>query len=405
MKGTIFKVLTLPRFSAYISCQVLSQVGNWAQQVTISWLAWELTQSTTWLGFLAMCQLLPYLLVLPFSGVWIDRISYLTIAIIALALGATQAIILFGMSLANQINIYVLIVSALFLGLTDSLAGPSIRMVVKNLVHKSHLPAAISINSAFSNVARFLGPVVAGVFLVNNLDHVTFIFNFTTYIIIIVLLYMFLKRKILTRNPIIIPKQEFTKDLLEGFRYCWRSGYARLILGCYLAFALLGRPVADLMPAIVAQLPDGDAGTLALFTSAVGATAIPIGLLIGGVLERVHQELILRGAILTMVAGLILLVISSTVGGMLAGVIAYGAAQAAVGITTQTLLQLYTPEHLGGRIMALHVMMFRLGAAVGPLLIGGVAEWIGLSNAFLIAALCLGCIFIVAFCYRPNPQV
>jgi MFS family permease len=373
-------------FAAYTFGHSISQLGSWTQQLALGWLAWTLTQSESWLGIIAFCQFAPALLLAPFAGAVADRFDRLTVAMVGQTLAACQALALYILTAFGWMTIEILAVCVAFSGSVSTFSLPSLRALASGLVPHDLIPTAISVNSITSSIARFTGPMLAGLLIHAGYIEACFLFNAISFGAFIASLAFVRSRRV---RPVAEPggshRPAFLSTVREGLSYAMAHPAIRAVFIIYLAYALLGRPAVDLLPAIVGRLLGGGSETLALLTSAFGLAAIVTGLLL--TLCSTYRALwgLLAAGTITLSIGMIGLTSVSSVVLAVAAMVVYGIGQVIINVTSQTLSQWLAVDELRGRVMALHFMLFRSGAALGGLALGALGDLIGLRIVFIAA--------------------
>jgi Arabinose efflux permease len=150
-------------FRYYFCGMCISTIGTWMQNTAQPWLAYTLTKSPLLLSLVSALQFTPVLLFSLFAGVLIDRIPKKTILIFTQSASMLITLGLGILTLSGQIQYWHLLVSSALLGIVNTLDMPSRQSFVVELVGHNDLMNAIAINSMTFNVARIIGPTVAGI--------------------------------------------------------------------------------------------------------------------------------------------------------------------------------------------------------------------------------------------------
>lgn len=375
-------------FAAYAAGHLVSQAGAWTQQVALGWLAWELARSEAWLGIIAFCQFAPAVLLALFAGAATDRMDRLLLAAITQAAAAAVAALIFALTVAGLVTIEGLALLALLSGAVGSVGMPVKRVVVSALVPREDLAGAVSVNAIALNVGRFVGPALAGTLIAGPGVAWCFLVNALMLLPFVALL-LALRRRRGAEPPPDRARPAVLAAIAEGIRHAARDPAIRRVLLLYLGYALLARPVVDQLPAIVGELRGGGAAELARLFQAFALGAALGGLALMQV-SRVERLSLLFGlAYPAMAAGAALVVAPGAEGVALLGMALFGAGQVTSNVASQSLVQLGTPEALRGRVVAVHFMTFRGGAALGGLLVGAAAEMAGAGMVFGLAAAAL----------------
>jgi len=145
-----------------------SSIGTWMQKVAQSWLVLELTNSATYLALDAFLGELPILLFTLIGGVVADRYDRRKLLLASQFIQMTSAFALAGLVFAGHVHIYYVLALSFMSGCAQAFGGPAYQSLIPSLVRKEHLPNAIALNSIQFNIARVLGPLLAGVRMVRT---------------------------------------------------------------------------------------------------------------------------------------------------------------------------------------------------------------------------------------------
>jgi len=180
------QTLGQPNYGIYVAGNSLSLIGSWMQRVAVGWLAWELSRSGAVLGLVAFADLASTLMVGPFGGVLADRFDRRRLLMIGQSANMVLSFILAALTASGLMTVPLLV---LIIGINGAVIGinqPARLSLISSLVARDHLPTAVAINSLVFNLARFIGPAIAGlvilyfstalVFLLNALSFISFLF-------------------------------------------------------------------------------------------------------------------------------------------------------------------------------------------------------------------------------------
>ncbi len=365
-------------FRLFSGGNVASHVGTWVQRMSVGWLAWDLTQSGTWLGIVAFADLFPTVLLAPITGVVAERVERLRALRAVQALNLVQAVLLAGFTLSGAITIEILLILVAVGGTVLAFGQPVRLAIVPSLVARQDLSAAIGINSLIFNGARFVGPMIAGFLILRYGVGWAFAFNAATFVVFLAMLSRIRlehrEQRALARGVRNVPG-----EIADGYAYAARHKGIGPMLIVLTVVAICARPFMELLPGFADAVFGRGAEGLAWLTSAAG-----LGAMLGGL------WLAQRGA----VAGLTATTVSciALLAAMLIGFSATdifwlalpclavaGFAMIVVGAGEQTLLQNAVDPGLRGRVMGLYGMINRGGPAVGALVMGTLSSYVGLQ--------------------------
>lgn len=372
-------------YRVYQTGNIFSLVGTWVQRIGVGWLAWELTHSGAWLGLIAAAELAPSIIMGPIGGAVADRVNRLTLIRIMQSGMALVAFAMAGFTFAGQITPGLLLALNFLAGVVVSFGQPARLSMVRDLVPTHDLPAAVATNSILWNLARFVGPALAGVLIAKYGVGWAFLLNAISYAAFIIALGLLdlPKRQVVARTG-----QSLLRDMRDGVAYV--SGHRGLgpILLLLVISAVTVRPYVELLPGFADDVFGHGVNGLAALTASIGAGAIIAGIWIGG--RDGYQGLarIAVDGVLLLAASVFLFAATDIFWiGLLGGAIS-GGAMVISGVAMQSLIQQATDPAVLSRVLSLYGLSFRAGPAAGALMMGAASELWGLQIP-VIAGACL----------------
>ena len=413
--GRIVRTLRHRNYRIYVSGNSVSLIGSWMQRIAVGWLTWQLTESGFWLGLMACAEFLPAVLLGPFGGVLADRFDRLRIIIVVQSAAFCQAVALFALTALGLMTIELLAALVLVNGIVLGIYQPSRLALVFSLLPREDLSTGIAINSITFNLARFLGPALAGVIIVGSGIAGAFAANAASYLAFLIAL------SCLQLTQASAPsggaaggtaRPSIAQQLGEGIRYAARHrGIGPMLL--LLSAASLGvRPFVDLLPGFADAVFAGGAETLALLSSSVGIGAVVSGAWIarrgGGGLTR-----LILVATLLMALAVVAFAATNILWFATASATFAGMCMVATGVSMQTLMQLSVDGAMRGRVLSLYSTVFIGGPAAGALIMGAASELVGLRAPLLGGAALVLLVWIgiwrrrlaIAEAMEPGPTV
>ncbi|MFZ3085197.1 MAG: MFS transporter [Candidatus Hydromicrobium sp.] len=369
-------------YRLFFAGQSISLVGTWMQMVAIGWLVYHLTNSALLLGLVGFFSQIPSFVLTPFTGVFVDRWNRHRILVITQTLSMIQAFALAFLTLTGTINILSIILLSLSLGLINSFDMPARQSFVIEMVEKKEdLPNAIALNSSLVNVARFIGPAVAGLLVAAVGEGFCFLINGISYVAVIIALLAMKVNKITKRVSI----NNIPKEIKEGFKYSFGFAPIRSILLLLGLVSLVGMPYTVLMPIFAKDILHGGAHTLGFLMAAAG-----IGALVGGIYLASRKSVLGLLKILTFATGifglgLIIFAFSKNLYFSLSMMLVSGFGMLLQIAASNTLLQTITEDDKRGRVMSFFTMAFMGMSPFGNLIAGAMADKIGAPNTVLIS--------------------
>jgi MFS family permease len=364
----------------------VSLIGNWLQRVSVGWLAWELTHSTMWLGLIAIADLAPTLVLNPLAGILADRVDRVRLIWLTQIAAMIVAVALAALSFSGEISIISLFGFTLALGAANAVNQPARLALIPNLVDPALLSSAVAISALVFNLARFVGPALAGIVIARGSTAFAFALNALSYVAFLTALARL--RDIRPDQP--GPRRHMIGDAADGYAYAIHHPGIGQILVLFALPAFTIRGFIELFPGfadiVFHRGPEG----LAWLTATIG-----IGAMFGG-LWMMRRDGI-RGLTMliithTLTISLAVLAFSATRNFWIALVALFftGFAMVTTGIAAQTLIQTVVDPGKRGRVMGLYGMLVRAGPPFNALMMGWISMFLGLQvTVSLGAGLCL----------------
>ncbi|WP_449437640.1 MFS transporter [Pedobacter steynii] len=187
----IFRSLKYRNFKLFFYGQSISLIGTWMQKTAVSWLVYRLTGSALLLGLVAFASLIPSLILSPYAGSLIDRHNRYKILVITQIISMMQAGALAAIIFFKFYNIPAIIFLSLVQGIINAFDVTCRQSLMVEMVgQKEDLPNAIALNSTMANLARIVGPAIAGVILSTFGEDFCFVGNFLSYIPVLLCLFL-----------------------------------------------------------------------------------------------------------------------------------------------------------------------------------------------------------------------
>jgi MFS family permease len=383
--GRGFSAVRHRNFRLYWIGQIVSLVGTWMQSVSQPWLVLLLGGTPIQLGIVLALQFAPALALAPLGGVLADRVDKRRLLLLTQSVAALQAAVLFLLTFTGLIQIWEIMVLALAIGFVNALDMPVRQSFAAELVPREDLINAITLNSASFNLARVIGPAIAGVALALYGPAFNFAINAVSYFGVLI---AHVRMDPDAMQPIVRPelRASVRSSLAEGIRYAVRTPTVLWPLVLLGGIGMFGMNFQTLLP-LFAKL------TLHLQADGFGAlfAAMGLGSLIGSLsLAFIGSRRPLVGMILGGGIGFVAfeagLGLSRTTLAAFPLIVLVGFASMLMVNTINIIVQRSVPDALRGRVMALYVTVFAGSTPIGGLFAGSVAQAWGPPAGFLVGA-------------------
>jgi len=366
-----FASLRIRNFRLYFIGLCISLSGTWMQTVALGWLALEISNSGVQLGIIVAFQFLPILILGTWAGVIIDRLDVRRI------LYWTQ-LIFFGISLVisalvyfNLMQAWMLYVFALALGFVRLFDNPCRQTFVFELVGNEHVKNAISLNSTANNLARIIGPSIAGILIAGIGTAFCFLINGLSCLALVVALHMMDKKDLYL--GVTLPKR--AGQLQEGLRYVAGNPLIRhtlIVMAIIGAFAYEFQVSLPLLAKVT--FGSGASGYAALLA------AMGIGSVIGGLYAASRHKIVphhLAAFSGAFALSIIATSIMPTLDLAIVGMVCVGFFSINVTSLANTMIQLESAPEMRGRVMSLWSIAMIGSTPIGGPIVGYIGQYFG----------------------------
>jgi len=394
-----FTSLQYHDFRFLITSTFFTSAGNWIQQVTLGWLAYEYTNSAFLTGAVTGIRALPFLFMGPIAGVITDRMDrkrlLIAVHLLLSLLGLSFALLIY----SGNLQTWHIFVFSMLSGAGWASGNPVRQALVPNLVPQKDLMNAIALNSAAFNITRMLGPAVGGILIVAVGPATNFFIQAISFFLVTLIV---LPIRIPNNNIIETSKHSFSEDFIEGVRYVVKEKTTLALVLLALVPSIFMMPFTQsLMPVFSKDILKVDANGLGYILSSMGLGAFIGTLILASLGNFTHKGKMLF--VIGILAGLSLIVFSQTkllIFSMII-IIFQGAFQMIYHSTNNTIIQTITPNSMRGRVMSIYMLDHGL-MPVGALIAGGIAQFYGADIAILIGGTITFSLFILGiFIFKP----
>jgi MFS family permease len=369
--------------------------GTWMQNVAQGWLVLNLTHSAFQLGLVVTLQSLPILLFSLVGGVLADRTSKRKLMLVTQTAMALLALVLAIDVSTGKVQIWHVYILATLLGTANAMTMPTQQSFIVEMVGKDDLLNAISLNSAIVNLARIVGPAVAGVLIAAVGIAVCFYLNALSFLAVIASLSLMRShelRYVLTERV----QASIRRELAEGLDYVRRTWTALMIMVLVFFFGAFVWTANVIFPVFARLVLNIGSEGYGVMTSAFGIGSL-IAVSMVALTSRPRRGLMFSGMAAAIVFSLafawsrnylVTLVFIALLGG----------ATFCFSTQTNTILQSVVPDALRGRVMSVYMMLFVGSQPLGAFVTGTLASTFGAPVAVTvdvsICALVLGLVLL-----------
>jgi MFS family permease len=376
----MFEAFAERDYRRFWAAQFVSNIGSWMQGLAQGWLVFHLTDSPFLLGFVAFANSAPSLILMLPAGVLADHLDRLRTFRASQCAQALSALLIAIAIRTGHLAVWQIVAASVLSGVAISFSAPAYQaMIIDLLDDRARLSNAVAMNSLQFNLARVLGPLLAGMTLAAWGSFWCFFVNALSFVPVIFVLGRLKKRQVFAEAEVAM-----TSRLIEGFRYVRGDRVLLLLLSIVAIISLLGFPYVTLMPMVARNLyVHDDARGLGILMGAIG---------IGSLLGALALSMRTPSRIMRMI---------------IASLCTFGVALGATGFTharlivipllaicgctmvvcaalCNTAIQNRIPDAMRGRVLSMYTFGFFGFLPFGNLIAGAIAEHRGLPMTMMV---------------------
>ncbi|MHB8193027.1 MAG: MFS transporter [Bellilinea sp.] len=406
LPGT-FRALRHYNYRLWFTGQTISLIGTWMQTMAQQVLVYRLTGSAAALGMVNFIALIPLIPLSFISGSLADRVSKRKIILYSQIVMTLQALVLAYLTLSGTVQVWHVYVLSFILGSVTAIELPARQAFTVDMVEgKEDLTNAIGLNSAMFNLARALGPALAGIVVAATGEGNAFLLNSLTFLAVIVSL--LLMRNLPQSSRPLEKGDGQLEHIKAGFKFVVSNRTIFVLISLIAISAFLSMPYNTLMPVFAEDILGESAVPVVQFIcdpqtgfiTCQSPEALPLGILLSMVgIGAVVSALLIasmsdnsrRGVLLTignLAFPLTLLLFAGSTSFVFSAIVMFftGVSFVLQNVLANTLLQIASPDELRGRVMSFYTMTFQGMMRLGGLQAGLVADWLSAPMSVGIGA-------------------
>lgn len=382
-----FRALGFRDFRLFWTGAVLSNVGSHMQMAALAWVVAVQTRSALRVTAIAFVAMFPLFLLGPIGGALADRFPRRRVLVVTQSVHLTLAFLLFGLWQAGLGSYWVLFFLALTVGIVGAINAPAWQAFVPELVPRKALQNAVMLNSTQFNIARAVGPMMAGFILAQFGAGICFLLNALSFVAVLAGLLLMAPRK--GHAP--PARTGFWSEFVEGIRYV--RGERGLVTGIATlgVIVLLGAPIIYLIPILALEAFEVAEIGYGLLAGAFGLGAIVGAILVGRADERLAPSRMIVAGMTLYVAAIATLGSAPVLALGIVAMVGVGAGFLTIASNINSSIQTLCDDRLRGRVMSLWLMTFGMLFPLGVILQGAISDAVGpravvVGDAALIGA-------------------
>jgi MFS family permease len=349
--------------------QIISVSGTWMQTVAQGWLVLRLTHNGTDLGLITAARFLPMMVLSPWGGLLADRLDKRRILYVTQTLSGLLAGVLALLDATHVITVWMLAAVALALGFVNVFDNPTRQSFISEMVAEKDLGNAITLNSVTINIARVVGPAIAGALIATVGLAPCFLANAASFGAVVISLAMMRSRELF---PAARPDRQ-PGQVREGFRYVRRTPELLVPLLMITVVGTFAWEFQVSLPLIARFTFHGSAATYGTMLAFMG-----IGAVVGGLVTARRRSVSAVGLGHSSIGwGLAILAaaVAPNLPSEYALLLLVGYGSVSFNSLAKTTLQLAAVPSMRGRVMALWSVAWLGSTPIG----GPIVGWVGQS--------------------------
>lgn len=373
-------------FRTYVTGSIFALLAIWMQRVTIGWIAWDMTGSSSFVGLVALVQFSPAIVLSPLFGVWVDRLDVQRAIIVVQGVNFGVMAGFFGFYVMGWLTPVTMIVLTLISGIALAANHPMRMSLSPRLVPRGMVASVVTIVAINFNVARTLGPALGGVLIAWLGVGATLLVQ---AVLIVPFIFALGRLEVRPSRKEGVSQEPFGKALGLGLLQVWNNAviWRAMVIGG--ALATVARGVLEILPPLADGVFQRGPEGLGVLLTATG-----LGAVCGGFFKAVLPPQSPGSVpILTQVVIVLGLLMVAALGAVSAWPVALGIAAGIAFVTTlsaismQTAIQMELEDDMRGRVMSLWAVVVAGGASIGAGALGIAADIIGFQETLVFAGL------------------
>jgi MFS family permease len=382
----MLRALGSRNYRLFFGGQIVSLAGTWITTTATSWMVYRLTGSALLLGLVGFAGQFPAFLLGPFTGIFVDRWDRRRLLIGTQTISMLQSFALAALTFSGHITVGAILLLSVIQGIVNAFDMPGRQAFLFTMIeNKDDLGNAIALNSSMVNVARLVGPSIAGVVIAATNEGWCFLIDGVSYSAVIAAL---LRMRISRARGAAPRRPGALQQFAEGWKYAFGSRPIRSIIVLLAVVSLVGVPYSVLMPVFATQVFHGGPHTLGFLMTASGC-----GALVGALWLATRKSVVGLGRIIIVASalfgvGLIAFSFSTALLVALPCLALAGFGFMVQMASSNTIIQTIVEDEKRGRVMSFYMMAFLGTAPFGSLIAGWMSARIGAPHTLLAGGIC-----------------
>lgn len=395
-----FESLTVPGYRAYFAGMFLVFASMQMQQVARSWFMYDLTKSPLMLAVLGIASGLPMVALSLFGGALADRFTkkyILMAALVGMASSSLLVALLVHTGAAKSSVLAVLLLASVGQAVCMAFMMPARQAILPELVGRTRLFNALSLNSAEMNATRMVAPAVAGVLIARfSVAPVFFVMAAMVFVSFFIIMLFLPKTKPVARTT----RTSMTSDMGETFTYLGKNPVLRDLMIIAFVSVIFGMPFQLLLPIFTEDVLHVGPEGLGVLMSLMGIGALVGSIAMAAMGDFQKKGLVMLIVMLVFAVGIVGFTAAPSYGVAMALMIPLGFGQTGRGTLNNTLIQIYVDNRMRARVMGLFMMEMGM-QPLGSVPIAFMAGIVGAPIAVGAGGVIVGIFALWTWVFRP----
>ena len=360
----------------------ISTIGNWMEIVLRNWLVYQISNGSPMiLGLSNFVHWLPFLILSPIAGVFVDRWEKRWLLVATQGTLTLVTTLLGVLTLLGTIQIWHIMVLTLIHGISEAVDSPARQSLVSDLVDKGAVMNAISLNSTVFYGTRLIGPAIGGFLITAAGTGIGFLINALTFVPYIVAL-LFIRPMV--SSPL---TGKTWGNFIEGLRYVGKNPAALTILIVVGVISVFTSSYQALLPIFADDILHAGPKGLGFLSAATGLGSVIGSLLLAFYSHRLTRQGLFICAMAACFGGsLLIFALSKVYWVSLLCMVVTGASNTTFTSSGSAVLLTNVPAQFRGRVMGVFTMTSQGTNVFGSVLIGGLGSAFGATGGLAISS-------------------
>jgi MFS family permease len=387
-------------FRAVWIAAICSYIGNWLQDVGEAWLMLSLTKSPLLLALVTTSFTVPtFMLMLP-AGVMSDRMDRRKILVVSQSALVVVSAALATLTALDLVSPPVLLAASAGMGIASAMSSPAWQTLIPELVPRSEMPEAVTLHSVAFNIARTVGPALAGLVLSASGPAAAFGLNALSFLAVIHVLRKYPEVRRVSEKPRSARREPLVRAFWTALTHVHGSASLRALNTSVAAFAIAAAPLPALLPMFAKESLGASERGYGILLGAIGCGAIIGALLLKRFRDNVSPRILVSSSMAIYAVSLGLVTTTRSIAPAAVLLVPAGIGWLCSLSTLNALVQLGSPHWVKARAMSLYQLAFWLCWAIGASAGGELATRVGVPLTMRAAAMLTFCAAVVAASLR-----